>query len=296
MVGAPSEVSVNDPEILNLVEATLTQLDAESTLNEKFKTTEIVSATRQLVAGVLYNITVKIVPSDCPKTDPKAREQCGVAKEHEPQLCDIRIWSRPWLPNGKETNVTCSAVTYNFRSKRSLRSSFGQNDLDVELGLFRRFKQKFDKRYHSNTEERRRFKIFYKNLFRIRELNSKEQGSAVYGITKFSDMTYDEFRAKYLGLRRELHNENEILFPQANIPDIELPDSFDWREKNVVTEVKDQKSCGSCWAFSVTGNVEGQYALKHNELLEFSEQELVDCDKYDEGCGGGLMDNAYRSA
>lgn len=106
-------------------------------------------------------------------------------------------------------------------------------------------------------------------------------------------MTKQEFSKRH-GLRWDLKSENEIPFAQATIPDIELPTEFDWRTKNAVTEVKDQGSCGSCWAFSTTGNIEGQYAIKYKNLLEFSEQELVDCDKTDDGCDGGLMDNAYR--
>ena len=71
------------------------------------------------------------------------------------------------------------------------------------------------------------------------------------------------------------------------------PDSFNWRNENVVSRVKDQGSCGSCWANAVVGNLKGFYAIEKHVIKTFSEQMLVDCDTFDSGCNGCLMEYAF---
>jgi C1A family cysteine protease len=110
------------------------------------------------------------------------------------------------------------------------------------------------------------------------------------GLNQFSALSTEEFSQTYLGT---------IIAESNNAIDSELTISIgaiDWTTQGAVTPIKNQGSCGSCWAFSATGGLEGLSKLAYGTLESFSEQQLVDCSGSfgNQGCIGGLMDNAFK--
>jgi len=167
--------------------------------------------------------------------------------------------------------------------------------------LFKEFQLKYDRTYVSQKASEYRFSVFKESLARVEKLNAESTG-ALYGITKFSDMTPEEFENQML--TRTGRTSKDL--PQADFKTCaagtRLPElcdqsnnvtSWDWRDYGAVTGVKDQGQCGSCWSFGTTGDLEGTWFLAGNKLISLSEQQLVSCDKTDAACNGGLQENAF---
>lgn len=160
---------------------------------------------------------------------------------------------------------------------------------------FEGFREQYNKQYYTPEEYAKRRDIFHANLERIRKHNEDESHGWTMGMNEFGDLTAEEFKKLYVsgyqGLRPTAVREEVDLSGVTT-----LPDSIDWRDHNAVSPVKNQGQCGSCWAFSTTGAVEGAHSIKDKELVSLSEQELVDCGKPEgsNGCGGGLMDFGFQ--
>ena len=159
----------------------------------------------------------------------------------------------------------------------------------IVFKAFQRFIKKYEKNYSSINEYLARFEVFKRNFMNT---FANEEVSYKTGITKFSDLTKQEFSRIYLNLNYDamaIANFEPTTVKISNA----APTSYDWRNYGRVAAVKDQGSCGSCWAFSTVANLEGLYAEKKGTIKTFSEQMLVDCDTSDSGCNGGLMEYAF---
>ena len=166
---------------------------------------------------------------------------------------------------------------------------------------WQQFKQNFIRTFESKEEENKRKVIFCETLQTVAQHNLEFQNGKVtfkMGINKFADSTFEEFHELYArdpvdepdDVYEKMKQSVETVLISKSIDEIDnVPKNFDWRDRGAVTEVKDQGSCGSCYAFGAIGVLESRWFIETGNLTEFSVQEIVDCtasyQNYD--CNGG---------
>jgi len=167
--------------------------------------------------------------------------------------------------------------------------------LDEARTEFKTFKTRFDRAYPSKEAEEYRFNVFRANLENAHAKNALRESdeAATFGVTKFSDMTTDEFRAQYL-MAMPIKPDYSI-GGKWNSTGVGAPAAtVNWFTQGACTAVYNQAQCGSCWAFSITEAIESAVYLSGQSLQSLSMQQVVSCDTSDDGCNGGDPPTAYQ--
>ena len=194
--------------------------------------------------------------------------------------------------------IACVALFAVTTPTRAPISTLFEGEITEDQQAFINFMQKFNRVYNDADEFHYRYRVFSDSYRKIQQENLKNSGSTL-GVTQFADLTPEEFKSTYLGYvrdERNLQHESLPMFPRTGY----APKTVDWRtEKDVVQHVKDQGQCGSCWAFSAVGAVESAHAIAEKELLDLSEEQVVDCCNLLHGClcfgcNGGQMTAAIN--
>ena len=155
---------------------------------------------------------------------------------------------------------------------------------------FANFVSQYRKSYFSSAEYNMRLATFKQNVAQIEKLNRED--TATYGINQFSDWTHEEFMKLNGAIEQEDEASTHVEENEGVVP----TGSVDWRSKGVLNPVKDQGSCGSCWAFAAVGEHEARWAIERGQMKTLGEQELVDCSRKqgNNGCSGGWHYYAWK--
>jgi cathepsin H len=151
--------------------------------------------------------------------------------------------------------------------------------------------EQFRSPYHEKSEYR--FSVFFNKLKNIVQHNSDKSNTWLKGVNQFSDMTFEEFKNAKLMAPQNCSATHDFKIERKSL---DIPTNFDWLNKGVVTPVKDQGDCGSCWTFSTVGAMESHWnILGKGRNVSFSQQ-LVDCagNFNNFGCDGGLPSQAFE--
>jgi len=142
----------------------------------------------------------------------------------------------------------------------------------------------------SHPEWSIRKSLFMAELTRVRAHNNKNL-SWKEGVNKFSYLTHNE-KKSMLGRSKGAHQNHkpnhriEADLSQLSTPTDQLPSRVDWRESYIMTAVKDQGYCGSCWAFASTAVIESHVAKETGLLYDLSVQQMAACAPNPDSCGG----------
>ncbi|KAL4481913.1 hypothetical protein ABPG74_008002 [Tetrahymena malaccensis] len=188
-----------------------------------------------------------------------------------------------------------------------ISSTFAEESPVVEALLaYQKFQKDYPRMVLNEAEQDYRLTIFLENYKKIQNHNSNPDNTYQVGVNRFSDMTKQEFSQKILQNSQVLQqSKDQVTQRQAtpHIQEVVIAEEVDWRKKGVVTPVKNQGECGSCWIFSGTGAMESFNAIHNNALQSFSEQQFLDCvpqgpnsGYYSYGCEGGVPADVFQYA
>lgn len=161
------------------------------------------------------------------------------------------------------------------------------------------FKHEYNKKYRDREEEAYRRGIYNANKVKVQKLNLEQMQTTgemeeVFGVTKYFDLSEKEFADRYLTPKMAEYLPDDIA-PATPIPTnfSQLPTDFSWVTQGATTPVKNQRSCGSCWAFSATEMIESMAFLATRTLPILAPQQMVSCDRSNSGCRGGWPSKAF---